>query len=113
MPEVRATRAAGPTIEAIGHEEVRATASVTPVVGGCSTLTLGDMSDSAHEELLRLAEAVPAERIPAATALLRQLVRPTARREFSCTGTLSAEPDLAERSEEVLRDEIGRAGSPE
>ncbi|MBF6213066.1 hypothetical protein IU433_27125 [Nocardia puris] len=71
------------------------------------------MSDSAHEELLRLAEAVPAERIPAATALLRQLVRPTARREFSCTGTLSAEPDLAERSEEVLRDEIGRTGSPE
>jgi hypothetical protein len=56
-----------------------------------------------------LADAVPDDRVPAAVALLRQLAgsaRP--RREFSCTATLSAEPDLAERSEDILRDELGR-----
>jgi hypothetical protein len=61
-----------------------------------------------HEELHRLADAVPDERVPAAAALLRQLAhadRP--RREFSSTGTLSAEPDFAERSEDILRHELG------
>ncbi|WP_040841113.1 hypothetical protein [Nocardia brevicatena] len=61
-----------------------------------------------HEELLRLAEAVPEEQIPAATALLRQFVRPVARREFSCAGTLSAEPDLAERAKDIVREELDR-----
>jgi hypothetical protein len=68
---------------------------------------------AAHEELVRLAEAVPDDQVPAATAFLRQLARPTARREFSCAGTLSAEPDLAERAKEIVRDELGRSGSAE
>jgi hypothetical protein len=61
---------------------------------------------ASHEELVRLAEAVPDDQLPAATAFLRQLVRPAVRRQFSCAGTLSAEPDLAERAKEVVRDEI-------
>ena len=63
---------------------------------------------ASHDELHRLADAVPEDRVPAAAALLRQLTdqgRP--RREFSCAGSLSAEPDLAERSEDILRSELG------
>ncbi|MGQ4599458.1 hypothetical protein [Nocardia sp. R6R-6] len=61
-----------------------------------------------HEELVRLAEAVPDDQVQAATAFLRQLVRPTARRQFSCTGTFSGEPDLAERAKEIVREELDR-----
>ncbi|WP_330250634.1 hypothetical protein OG874_31075 [Nocardia sp. NBC_00565] len=65
-----------------------------------------------HEELVRLAEAVPEDQVPAAAAFLRQLARPAAgRREFGCAGTLTAEPDFGERSEDILRDEIGRRGT--
>jgi hypothetical protein len=64
-----------------------------------------------HEELLQLAEAVPDDQVPAATAFLRQLVRPTARREFSCAGTFSGEPDLAERAKEIVREELDRGSA--
>ena len=57
-----------------------------------------------HEELLRLAEAVPDDQVPAATALLRQLVRKSGRRTFRSEGIISAEPDLAERAKEIVRD---------
>ena len=68
-----------------------------------------------HEELVRLAEAVPDDQVPAAEAFLRQLVRPTttARREFSCTGTLDEEPDLAQRAKQVVREELGRSKQAE
>lgn len=59
-----------------------------------------------HEELLRLAEAVPDDQVPAATALLRQLVRKSGRRTFRSEGIISAEPDLAERAKEIVRDEL-------
>ncbi|MEU4340363.1 hypothetical protein AB0H00_03670 [Nocardia sp. NPDC023852] len=54
-----------------------------------------------HEELLQLAEAVPDDQVPAATALLRQLVRKSGRRTFHSAGIVSAEPDLAERAKEI------------
>lgn len=66
-----------------------------------------------HEELLRLAEAVPEDQVPAAAAFLRQLVRPTGRRTFHSAGIAAAEPDLSERAKEIVRDEIDRAQSAE
>lgn len=61
-----------------------------------------------HEELVRLAEAVPDDQVPAAAALLRQLVRKAGRRTFRSEGVVSAEPDLAERAKEIVREELGR-----
>lgn len=61
-----------------------------------------------HEELLQLAEAVPDDQVPAATALLRQLVRKSGRRTFHSDGIISAEPDLAERAKEIVREELDR-----
>lgn len=62
---------------------------------------------------MQLAEAVPDDQVPAATALLRQLVHPTPRRTFSCAGTFSGEPDLAERAKQIVREELGRPRSAE
>ncbi|WP_039802120.1 hypothetical protein [Nocardia araoensis] len=61
-----------------------------------------------HEELLRLAEAVPDDQVPAAAELLRQLVRKSGRRTFHSDGIAVAEPDLAERAKEIVRDELDR-----
>ncbi|WP_227997227.1 hypothetical protein [Nocardia australiensis] len=66
-----------------------------------------------HEELLRLAEAVPEDQVPAAAAFLRQLVRPPGRRTFHSAGIASAEPDLSERAKDIVRNEIDRAESAE
>jgi hypothetical protein len=63
---------------------------------------------AAHEELLRLAEAVPDDQVPAATALLRQFVRKSGRRAFHTDGIASAEPDLGERAKEIVREELDR-----
>lgn len=64
--------------------------------------------DATHEELLQLAEAVPDDQVPAATALLRQLVRKSGRRSFHSDGIVSAESDLAERAGEIAREELDR-----
>ncbi|WP_067468994.1 hypothetical protein [Nocardia amamiensis] len=61
-----------------------------------------------HEELVRLAEAVPDDQVQAAAALLRQLVRKSGRRTFHSAGVASAEPDLAERAKEIVREELDR-----
>ncbi|WP_225731594.1 MULTISPECIES: hypothetical protein [unclassified Nocardia] len=63
---------------------------------------------ASHEELLRLAEAVPDDHVPAAAALLRQLVRKSGRRTFHSDGIVSAEPDLGERAKEIVREELDR-----
>ena len=65
-------------------------------------------------------EALPAARLPAVEHLLRASLEgtvPTGRRRFISTGTVSAEPDLAERSEDILRgeedpDASGGRGAP-
>ena len=66
--------------------------------------TLGLMTS--REDIHRLVDALPAARLPAVERLLRASIEdtvPTGRRRFASRGTLSAEHDLAERSEEILR----------
>jgi hypothetical protein len=61
---------------------------------------------TSREDIHRLVDALPAARLPAVEQLLRASLAdadPTGRRRFASTGTLSAEHDLAERSEDVLR----------
>ena len=61
---------------------------------------------TSREDIHRLVDALPATRLPAVEQLLRASLAdtdPTERRRFASTGTLSAEHDLAERSEDVLR----------
>ncbi len=51
-------------------------------------------------------DALPAARLPGVEQLLRASLAdtdPTERRRFASIGTLSAEHDLAERSEDILR----------
>ncbi len=66
-----------------------------------------------RDELHRLVDAVPEARLPELVETLRELAEPPPAlpREFSCAGTLSAEHDLAERSEDILRDEDGGAAA--
>ncbi len=66
--------------------------------------TLGLMTS--REDVHRLMDALPAARLPAVEQLLRASLAdtdPTERRRFAGTGTLSAEHDLAERSEDIPR----------
>ncbi len=61
---------------------------------------------TSREDIHRLVDALPAARLPALERLLRASLEgtvPTGRRRFASTGTLSAEHDLAERAEDVLR----------
>jgi hypothetical protein len=61
---------------------------------------------ASREDVQRRVDALPAARLPAVEQLLRASLAdtdPTERRRFASTGTLSAEHDLAERSEDVLR----------
>ncbi len=65
---------------------------------------------TSREDIHRLVDALPAARLPAVEQLLRRSLAdadadadPTGRRRFASTGTLSAEHDLAERTEDVLR----------
>jgi alkylated DNA nucleotide flippase Atl1 len=63
-----------------------------------------------RDDLHHLVDAVPEDRLPGAVELLRQFTEPAAarpRRVFRSAGTLSAESDLAARSEEILRAELG------
>ena len=61
---------------------------------------------TSREDIHRLVDALPAARLPAVEQLLRASLdetAPTRRRQFASAGTLSAEHDLAERSEDILR----------
>lgn len=59
-------------------------------------------SDMTWEQTLQLVELLRGN-----PALIHPAAEPV--RRFASTGTLSAEPDLAERSEEILRSEPGTA----
>jgi hypothetical protein len=65
-----------------------------------------------RDELHHLVDQLDDETVAGAAELLRELAarhgRP--RRRPSWFGALSAGPDFAERSEEILRDELGRSG---
>lgn len=73
-----------------------------------------DIRGDAH----RLLDELDEDQVAAAAELLRDLVRqqrplddePAAppRRQLSFVGMISAEPDLAERSAEILRHELGQ-----
>jgi hypothetical protein len=61
---------------------------------------------TSREDIHRLVDALPAARLPAVEQLLRASLEEapaTKRRQFASAGTLSAERDLAERSEDILR----------
>jgi hypothetical protein len=58
----------------------------------------------------RLLDAVPEARLPVVEQELRASLDgpvPAAPRRFASAGTLSAEHDLAERSEDILREDPG------
>jgi hypothetical protein len=73
-----------------------------------------------YEELHRLVDRLPVERVRALRAVAVHLVEGERdrsepgtpeggpRRQLSFVGIMDAEPDLAARSEEILRDEFGR-----
>lgn len=73
-----------------------------------------DIREDAH----RLLDELDEDQVATAAELLRDLVQqrrplddePTAqpRRQLSFVGMISAEPDLAERSAEILRRELGQ-----
>lgn len=76
-----------------------------------------------YEELHRLVDLLPIERARALLAVAIHLVndksseqtdhepRGGRRRRLSFAGIMEAEPDLAARSEEILRDEVGRTNA--
>ncbi|RMI30870.1 hypothetical protein [Nocardia stercoris] len=66
---------------------------------------------ASHEELIRLAESVPDDQVPAATEVLRQLMGKAGRRTFRSAGVAAAEPDLAEHAKEIVRDELDRGAA--
>jgi hypothetical protein len=62
---------------------------------------------ASRDDVHRLVEALPEARLPAIEQLLRASLAgpvPAAPRRFASAGTLSAEHNLAERSEDILRD---------
>ena len=61
---------------------------------------------TSREDIHRLVDALPAVRLPEVEQLLRASLEeaaPETPRRFASAGTLSAEHDLAERSEDILR----------
>lgn len=67
---------------------------------------------STREDAHRLVDALDEDQVRQAVEVLRQLAdepddQPT--REFAWIGTWSAEPDLGERSGDILRQELGSA----
>lgn len=71
----------------------------------------------ARDEFHHLVDDLPDEQVAPMLALVRASMQdqpagagetPPRRRKLSFAGLISAEPDLAERSEEILRDEFGR-----
>ena len=64
---------------------------------------------STREELHELVEQLGDDRLDDAEAVLRELnQRGVVRRRFRFDAGMAAEPDLGERSEQVLRAELGR-----
>jgi hypothetical protein len=64
---------------------------------------------ASREDIHRLVDAIPVARLPQVEQLLRaNLDAPstTMARRFASVGTLHAEHDLAERSEDILRSEV-------
>lgn len=64
---------------------------------------------TSREDVHRLLDAVPAARLPALEQVLRASIDgpvPAAPRRFASKGTLQAEHDLAERSEDVLAEDL-------
>lgn len=60
-----------------------------------------------RDDVHRLVDAVPEAQLPAVEQVLRASLdqpAPKASRQFSSAGTLHAEHDLAERSEDILRE---------
>lgn len=69
---------------------------------------------TSREDVHRLLDAVPETRLPALEQILRASLDgpvPAAPRRFASTGTLSAEHDLAERSEDILREDPPGGGT--
>jgi hypothetical protein len=76
-----------------------------------------------YEELHRLVDRLPVERVRALRAVALHLVgdepredssnEPTdgRRRRLSFVGIMEADPDLAARSEEILRNELGHSAA--
>jgi hypothetical protein len=63
---------------------------------------------SSREDVHRLVDAVPEARLPVVEqVLLASIAQPAPElpRRFASAGTLSAERDLAERSEQILRED--------
>jgi hypothetical protein len=67
---------------------------------------------AARNELHQLIDQLDDETVPWAAELLRELATRHARprRRPSWFGALSAGPDFAERSEEIIHGELGRSG---
>ena len=63
-----------------------------------------------REELHHLVDELDEDKVPGAVALLCELAarRDKPRTRPSWAGTLCAGPDFAERSEDILRSELGR-----
>lgn len=68
------------------------------------------MVSTTRDELHHLVDELDEDKVPDAAALLRELAergyKPRSRPSW--VGTLRAGPDFAERSEEILRSELGR-----
>jgi hypothetical protein len=65
-----------------------------------------------REDVHRLVDAVPEARLPAVEWVLRASLDgplPEPPRRLASAGTLSAEHDLAERSEDILREDPGQS----
>jgi hypothetical protein len=64
-----------------------------------------------REELHHLVDQLDEDKVPGAAVLLRQLAAlgDGSRSRPSWFGALHAGPDFAERSEDILRDELGRS----
>jgi hypothetical protein len=67
---------------------------------------------TSREDVHRLVDAVPEARLPVVEQVLRASVsrpEPAMPRRFASAGTLAGEHDLAERSEQILREDTGTA----
>lgn len=67
---------------------------------------------TSREDVHRLVDAVPEARLPVVEQVLRASIsrsEPALPRQFASSGALSAEYDMAERCEEILREDPGAA----
>lgn len=70
---------------------------------------------STREDVHRLVDALPEARLPVVERILRASLAeppPAAPRRFASAGTLTAERDLADRSEDILRAGDEHQGAP-